>query len=187
MASEKVGAVSFRNLNDITVVQLLPLMRWVDPAWEKQFRQENPTLQSEADAWESAKGGKTLLTASSTSESASMEEAQNAVLSRVLADKVFKLADGDPSQALAMRETISDLTWRVVAGVDIAPALRKSDPQQSKGLLAEAERQLKQTTDPQDKLRILAALGRTFLKMRDQEAFAEVMARIFAVGEEAFT
>jgi len=183
MQPEDLGnAVSVRTFNDAFLAGLLPAIHAVDPRWEARLREEHPAL----DSRKFRKNAKQIEAAWAGAADPE-EELSDRTTPHSALNEIRELLPGDVHQALRIRDEIRDPAWRAVAGADIAALINHNDPEFAHKLLSDAERQLKHTSDPQNKLRISAALGRAYLQLGRRDAFATVISRMFRLADETFS
>ncbi len=183
MQPEDLGnSVSVRTFNEAFLAGLLPAVHAVDPRWEARLKEEHPALESR----KFRKNAK-LIEASWAGATDPEEELSDRTTPHSALDEIRHLSPADVHQALRIRDEIHDPAWRAVAGADIAVLINRTDPEFAHKLLADAERQLKHTRDPQNKLRISAALGRAYLQLGRRDAFATIISRMFRLADETFS
>jgi hypothetical protein len=165
------------------LTNLLPLIHTVDPELEARLKEEHPALTQAR----SKKGRKAKAAAAELARAlATQDELADRTAPQLALNEIHSLAAGDAAKALRIRSGIQDAAWRAAAGADIAVMLHSIDPERANQLLEEAERQARHTSDPQNKLRITAALGRAYMKLRRHEAFASAITRMFKLADETF-
>ena len=164
---------------------LLPVVHSVDPELEARLKEQHPALAS----MRLRKGRKTHAAQTEFSSAAAGIEYPPIDRSAPLEalNEIHSLAAEDTEKAMKIRAGIQDASWRAAAGADIAVMMNSIDPERANRLLEDAERQAKRTSDPQNKLRITAALGRAYMKLHRREAFAAVISRMFRLADETFS
>jgi hypothetical protein len=170
----------------LMMMQLLPIIKRIDPEWAAKLVKENAELQqlaAQADdgpsemrvtARVAGPGGD-----GDDGPPRDMREEMNAM-------EVDQLATRDPQQALKMSNDINDPVLRAASQARVAGELNRSDPQQSAALLKSAREAMAQATTPQDKLMIIAGLAQAQAAMKDMEGLTDTVKRGMAMGEEMF-
>ncbi|HWZ41973.1 MAG TPA: hypothetical protein VNW97_00780 [Candidatus Saccharimonadales bacterium] len=179
---EKPG--THRGAAEAVLASLLPLLQSVDPEWAMRLEQEHPALASAR-----FKNGRKAKSAAAELFSVIADpedEPDDRTMPQSALNEIHALTAEDGEKALRIRAGIQDASWRAAAGADIAVMMNSINPQRANRLLEEAERQAKRSADPQNKLRITAALGHAYLKLRRPEAFAAALARMFRLADETF-
>jgi hypothetical protein len=176
---DKGGAppVLFRNRNHVVLAQLMPLVRSIDPAWERTLRQ-TPEFNQVLEKVEDGSGVAIL---GAYSEGASSQT----VIQRLQADSVQQLGHQHPDEALKLLEGISDPVAQAGGAAALVGMVKDSRPQESFQLLARAEQALEKIKSPRDRMFVLFRLSYSLVSLKQTERMAVALDQGLAAGDEA--
>lgn len=170
-----------RSAAESFLASLMPVIHSVDPELEARLEAQHPALSSWKAGKKKHKALQTELRSAAGDDQPADRTAPQAAL-----NEIHSLTPDDTEKAMRIRAGIQDAAWRAAAGAEIAVMMSPIDPARADRLLEAAERQAKRTADPQNKLRITAALGRAYLKLRRRDAFVAAITRMFKLADETF-
>jgi hypothetical protein len=185
IADDKGNRAEF-GARGLMLMQLLPVVRRINPEWAEKLIKENAELQQLAVQAEN-NPAEMRVTAriggpgedDNNGPPRDMREEMNAM-------EVDQLAARDPQQALKLSNEINDPVLRAASHAKIAGELNRTDPQEAAALLKSAREAMAQATTPRDKLMIIAGLAQAQAAMKDVDGLTDTLKRGMAMGEEMF-
>jgi hypothetical protein len=179
MIPDKSGAPPgvIHNFNDVLLAGLMPLVRSIDPAWERTLRQ-SPEFNRVVKKAEDGSGVAIL---GAYSEGMSDETA----VQRLDADSVQMLGRQHPDEAAKLLDGISDPVAQAGGAAALAGIVKDSRPQESLQLLARAEQALEKTKSPRDRMFILFRLSYSLVSLKQTERMPAALDQGLAAGDEA--
>jgi hypothetical protein len=179
MIPDKSGAppVFYGNRNHIVLAGLMPLVRSIDPAWERTLRQ-TPEFNQVLEKVEDGSGVAIL---GAYSEGASNQT----VVQRLQADSVRQLGYQHPDEAATLLEGISDPVAQAGGAAGLAGMVKDSRPQESFQLLARAEQALEKIKSPRDRMFVLFRLSYSLVSLKQAGLMAAALDQGLAAGDEA--
>jgi hypothetical protein len=170
------SSLIIRNRNVVLLSQLMPLIRSMDPAWERTLRQ-SPELDRLADKLGNNGSGVGVLGAYTASgrEEAALQQLQ-ATAAHMLAKK--------PEAATKALNQISDPAESASAAATLALDTKDSYPEDSARFMAQAQQGLGKIKTPQDRLKVLMQLARALAAVKQTEQLGDVLDQGFAAVDE---
>jgi hypothetical protein len=166
------------------LMQLMPVIRRIDPEWAQKLEKDNAELQQLA-VRQSESGMRQVNVVARIGADAEDGPARD-VREEMTSMQVDGLAARDPQRALTLSNDLKDPALRAASHAKIAGELSRTDPEQAAKLLKEARAALAEATTPQDRLMIIAGLAQAQAAMKDTEGFNDTVNRGLAMAEEMF-
>jgi hypothetical protein len=168
----------------LMLMQLLPIIRRIDPEWAQKLEQDNAELRQLAV--QQADRPQEMRVMARIGGPDADDGPPRDMREEMTSMQVDELAQRDPQQALKMSNEINDPVLRATSQARISGELQRSDPAQAAALLKSARQALAQASKPQDKLMILTGLAQAQAAMKDSEGLADTVKTGFTIGEEIF-
>lgn len=179
------GAIEFTSPMQKLLYSLLPRIREVDRRWADELVDQQPALQRA-----SAASGSEISTEQVTIENMTGAPAkeisaiQAYAFQKQKADRISKLVQLDPSQALAMVTSITDRGLRNQVLASIAEALASTDRVQARTLVGRIRKDMELSENSRERMAILAALARAAGANQEHSLLSEILERGMDLGEE---
>jgi hypothetical protein len=168
----------------LMLMQLLPLIRHIDPDWAKRLEKDNAELRQLAI--QQSERPQEMRVMARIGGPDPEDGPPRDMREEMTSMEVDELARHDPQKALSLSQSINDPALRAAAQAKIAGELNRTDPEAAAALVKQARQALAQASDPRDKLAIFVGLAQAQAAMKDKEALAETMQRGLVMGEEMF-
>lgn len=189
IANEKGVTANFKGLRAFTLMQLMPMVRDIDPEWAKKLEQEHSDLQNAANLMPAGDGGqRTFMSVSMGGpNNNSNPNMGNMLMQEMKSREVDELiAANDTEGALKQADSITDPALRAASTAKLAGSLNKSDPERAAEILKNAKAALGEAKTDADRLRILVGLTYAQQAMGDSNAFRDSLAKAYALCDELF-
>jgi hypothetical protein len=170
----------------LMLMELLPVVRRIDPDWAAKLIKENAELQQLAAQAENGPSEMRMTARIGSPDGENENGPPRDMREEMNAMEVDQLAARDPQQALKLSSQINDPVLRAASQAKVAGELNRTDPQQSAALLKNAREAMAQATTPRDKLMIIAGLAQAQAAMKDLDGLTDTVKRGLAMGEEMF-
>jgi hypothetical protein len=178
------GGFETNDENDRLLIQVLPLLREIDPAAARSLVEERPSLRNAAAATGDFQHAETITF--STKEAAGVPGAEQYQMESARADYVEQIAKERPEEALTLARTIANPGLRVIAFARLAQNAAPESPQRARGFLDQSRSDMRSIQDDEDKLRALTAVARVEAALKDSRAVVEAVQQGFELGGELF-
>lgn len=165
------------NSADYLLLQLLPVLRVVQPELMNRIVQSRPALGQAA-------GGMSAWPRGSWSFAPMGESASAANSDQAVVNRIQRAASSDPQAALAVSNQLQDPAVRSQALAAVASGMASKDPQQAAQLLSNAQDLAAKIDDKRKQLQAIAAMAQAANRMNNQAVLRDSLARGFALGNE---
>lgn len=182
----KSSEIEFTDPDSQLLFALLPRVKEVDPEWAKRLANQNPSLAAGIGSETVKRTDAVTLHGVSSATPAQLAAAQFQLSQRRILSQVNEIASQDPDAALAKSQALTDQELRASALASIAVGLAEKQPQRASKLLSEAESLAAQEKDNPGKVKVLFAIARGYLAVKDQKAMQAHWNRAFDLGQELF-
>ncbi len=175
------GVVSFHNVQDSLLFELIPLAQATDPSLVDRIVRARPQFKDTLGAQVQGSEGVFVFTGEGTPAAASAS-----ALEAARVQDVQEIAPKDTKQALLLAQSISDPTLKATALAYVAAAFQATDPARA----AEMTNTLRKTSEGLDtgpaKVTMLTALAETAARAKDDSTFDFAFQRALDLGVELF-
>jgi hypothetical protein len=171
------------SMASLTIVQLLPIVRDIDPEWAKKLEAQSDELRNASQLMNSGEGVSIMIGAR-TGGPNGPDGANRDFRDEVQAMQVDELASRDPQRAVETADRINDPVLHSAALVRATAA--GSDAEARDKAIKAAKELLSQTSDPREKLTILSGLVSAQSQMNEIEGLSVTLQQGLSIADDQF-
>jgi hypothetical protein len=173
------------SMASLTIFQLLPIIRDIDPDWAKKLEEHSDELRQAAQLMKSGASETNIMVSARTASGPNGPNGTNRDFrDEMQAMQVDELASSDPQQALETADRINDPVLHSTAMVRATAAGKDADAREK--AIKNAKELLAQTSDPREKLTILSGLASAQSAMNDLDGLATTLQQALAIADDQF-
>jgi hypothetical protein len=178
----KTGAADVSDQTDSQLLDLLPILRQVDPNAADDLLRSRPSLQQ---AYKTAGTPEHIGSITfSNSDAAAVPDAIESELEQSTLNRVDEIYANDPKEALRLASSLGDPDYRVIGLSRAAEGL--GNTKQARQLVDTAQRTLSGVKDPEHDLAATVAVARAAVAINDLALAKQMLSKGFDLGEELF-
>jgi hypothetical protein len=178
-AGERVQLTSMASL---MMFQLMPMIRQVDPEWAKKLEEQSDELRKAAAMMRT--GNTSIMIGARNGGPNGPNDNNRDFRQEIQSMQVDELASRDPKRAMEMANNINDPAMHAAAVARVSSAGTDADAQQK--ALDNAREVLKSTSEPREKLSILAGIVQLEASMKDEDGLGASLQQAFGIADDMF-
>lgn len=182
---ENGATVRLERMEDRSLFRLMPLLAKYQPERAEEVLREKQPLRKALEEGGAIQHQESILVIGTHGgEGARLGAIASRQLEWQRARRVGEVASGNLEQALDLAGKIDDTAPRAGALAAAAAAVAREDPGRAGTLLAESLSLMEKVEDPPERLRLLNAILRAYVRLEDGKHVADTYAEILELGAE---
>lgn len=167
-----------------SVFRLVPLLAKYDSDRADELLLERAELQMALEDGGAIKSQEAVVVVGEHGAGTELDAVATRRLDWRRARRITEVAGQDPEEALRLSDTITEIAPRAASLARTAAVLAKDDPQRARALLADSLSLLEKVEDPPERLRVLPAVLRAYVSLKDSKNVANTYSAILDLGTE---
>ncbi|MFQ5777736.1 MAG: hypothetical protein ACE5IP_06985 [Terriglobia bacterium] len=177
-------SVTLRTLEDQSLFRLLPLFAKYEPERADKLLRERAGLQMALEEGGAIQSQEAVVVVEEHGEGTELDAAAARGLDWRRVRRINQVAPQDPEEALRLSDTINRKAPRAAALARTAAAVANDDPQRASTLLKESLSLLGKVEEPSERLRVLPAVLRAYVNLKNSKQVADTYVAILDLGTE---